>query len=756
MKRGGTHRIWANGRQLALSVLALCLATFISYKLHFNTPTVVLIYVVVALFQSLVGGFISSAIVSLLAAACLDYFFLPPVPAFGMSDPLDVAAFFAFLIVTQIIARVISKRREALRQSEERLRLAFKATNDAIWDIDLKSGSVSWNETYSTLYGRPAETSDSWQWWIDRIHPEDRERTVAGLRGAISSAGSSWTCEYRFQRVDGEWAYIYDRAFITRDTSGNARRVIGAMQDLTERKQAEAAFERHKDELRESEERFRNVADTAPLMIWTTGPDMGCTFVNKSWLAFAGGTLEQVLGNGWTANVHPDDLERRLATYQAAVDERRPVQLEYRKRRADGEYRWVLGSGVPRLGPDGRFMGYVGTLVDITDLKRSRDEDIARQKLESVGRLAAGIAHDFNNLLGGVLAQADLALAELSADANPREELNNIRSVALRGAGIVRQLMIYAGQESATPEPVDISCLIDDMRELLKVVVSKHALLTTELGDELPAVLANPAQLRQVVMNLVTNASEAIGAHDGKILIRTAHGTAGVKSQPSGSSEIVTLEVSDTGRGMSKDVQAKIFDAFFTTKPTGHGLGLAVVQRIVQGLGGTIQIESELGSGSTFRVLLPTGGEMAQRPRPASARLEPDRLNDYITILVVEDEPSIRRAVVSLLRIRGLRVVEAEDGNEALARIREYKNALSLIVLDVTLPGAPGNEVLVEARRVRSDVKVIVSSAFGQNVAEAVLPGMQIDSFLRKPYTIEDLVSLITLLLTTEDNNIRK
>jgi nitrogen-specific signal transduction histidine kinase/CheY-like chemotaxis protein len=395
-------------------------------------------------------------------------------------------------------------------------------------------------------------------------------------------------------------------------------------------------------------------------------------------------------------------------------------------------------------------MGYVGTVIDITELKRSRDEDIARQKLESVGGLAAGIAHDFNNLLGGVLAQAELALAELPAGAQAQEELNNIRGVAIRGGSIVRQLMIYAGQESAAPEPVDISFLIDDMRELLKVVVSKHAFLSTELGNELPAVLANPAQLRQVAMNLVTNASEALGEHDGKIVIRTAHGITDVKSQPSGSSEFVKLEVSDTGGGMSKDVQDKIFDAFFTTKPTGHGLGLAVVQRIIQGLGGTIQIDSELGKGTTFRILFPSAGEMAQRSRPSSDPVEWDRLNTDAIVLLVDDEPSIRQAMGSMLRMKGLRVVEASDGTEALACIRQYKDAISLIVLDVTLPGAPAHEVLEEARRVRSDVKVVVSSAYGQNTAEASLPGVRFDSFLRKPYSVEDLGSLVKRLVSPE------
>ena len=164
---------------------------------------------------------------------------------------------------------------EALRKSEERFRLATKATNDAIWDIDLKSGTVSWNDTYSVLYGRPPETSDSWQWWIDRIHPEDRERTVSHLRTAVASGASSWSSEYRFRRADDGWAHIYDRAYIARDASGNAWRVIGAMQDLTERKQAEAA-------VRESEERFRRVFEEGPLGLGLVGRDYRFLKVNNA------------------------------------------------------------------------------------------------------------------------------------------------------------------------------------------------------------------------------------------------------------------------------------------------------------------------------------------------------------------------------------------------------------------------------------------------------------------------------------------
>ena len=367
-----------------------------------------------------------------------------------------------------------------------------------------------------------------------------------------------------------------------------------------------------------------------------------------------------------------------------------------------------------------------------------------------MGTLAGGIAHDFNNLLGGVLAQADIALAELSAGVLPEEELNNIRGVAIRGAGIVRQLMIYAGQESVISEPVDLSRLIDDMRDLLQVVVSKHVVLKTEPGRDLPAVQANPAQLRQVVMNLVTNASEAIGELDGNIVIRTTRSEGGPDVPRADTGDWLELQVSDTGCGMNLDAQAKIFDPFFTTKSAGHGLGLAVVQRIVKGLGGVIQLESDPGRGSTFRILLPSLSGIAPPPLPASAHPTSQELHPAATVLLVEDEEALRLATAKMLRVRGFGVVEAADGTEALAAIRAHKDTVAVVLLDLTLPGAPSREVLAEARRVRSDIKVILTSAYGPNKLDQMFPQMETDAFIRKAYQLVELVALVQSFLDTD------
>ena len=305
---------------------------------------------------------------------------------------------------------------------------------------------------------------------------------------------------------------------------------------------------------RECEDRFRGMADTAPVMIWLSDPERRCTFLNKEWLSFTGRAMEQELGLGWTAGVHPDDLEHCLSAGAGAFDGHREFRIDYRLRRADGTYRLVLDHGVPRFEA-GDLAGFVGCCIDITDLKRAQEENLARQKLESVGRLAGGIAHDFNNLLGAVLAHAEVAAEEVASGLRPDEELHRIREVAIRGAEIVRQLMIYAGQESGTLDLVDVSMVVAEMLDLLNVSVSKHATVRTDREQGLGGVRANPPQLRQVVMNLVSNASDAIGERDGVIQVSAKRRTLTPDSRmdepavlPEG--DYVQLSVSDTGAGI--------------------------------------------------------------------------------------------------------------------------------------------------------------------------------------------------------------
>jgi PAS domain S-box-containing protein len=358
--------------------------------------------------------------------------------------------------------------------------------------------------------------------------------------------------------------------------------------------------------LRESEARFRTMADTAPVMIWISGPDKLATFFNRGWLVFTGRSMQQELGYGWASGVHADHRDHCLAGYSSSFDARRLWQMECQLRRADGEYRWILCSGAPRFAVDGAFDGYIVSGSDITDIKSAQEASLARQKLESLGVLAGGIAHDFNNLLGGIHANAELAQASEADGVFPGEAIQNIKAISVRASGIVRQLMIYAGHEGSNVELLDLSRLVGEMLDLIKISISKSAVLKIDLEKDLPAVLGNGPQIQQVVMNLVINASESLAGRDGVITVTTSLGTAGGMTTFSSAGlregRHVRLEVSDTGSGMSKEAQARIFDPFFTTKTTGRGLGLAVVQGVVRAHKGEIELASTPGQGTTFRV----------------------------------------------------------------------------------------------------------------------------------------------------------
>jgi PAS domain S-box-containing protein len=628
---------------------------------------------------------------------------------------------------------------DALRKSEERYRLATKATKDAIWDIDLVTGSVSWNDTYSTVYGRP-ENAGSWQFWIDHIHPEDRIRTLGEFHAALDGGASSWSGEYRFRRADGEWAYIYDRAYIARDEAGNARRVIGAMQDLTEKKQVEIA-------MRESEERFRRVFEEGPLGLALVAKDYRFEKVNSALCEMVGYPEEEFVQKTFADITHPEDVQTDLDLAERLFRREIPfyrIQKRYIKK--NGEIIWISLTASLILGPDGEPLHGLAMVEDITESKRNLEEAFARRKLESVGTLANGIAHDFNNLLGGVRAQAELALVELEAGSACKEELRAICEVAKRGSEIVRQLMIYAGKESEVIERVDLSKIVEEMLALLKVSMSKSAVLNADLARDLPAISAGAAQLRQVVMNLVMNASDAIGDRDGVIRVITRHVTAasGMASDSRLEGDYLLLEVSDTGCGMSRETQAKIFDPFYTTKTAGRGLGLAVVSGIVRHLGGEIRLTSELGQGSAFQVSLPCGETREEAAAYAmSAIEEPPHPSQRAALLVVEDEDVLRQAVSKTLRRHGFEVFEAADGSSAIDLLRANSDKIQAIFLDMTIPGASSREVVAEAANIRPDIRIVLTSAYGQEMFSDAMAVPQVRHFIRKPFQLAELVKTL-------------
>ncbi len=506
--------------------------------------------------------------------------------------------------------------------------------------------------------------------------------------------------------------------------------------------------------LRESEERFRRAFEEGPLGFAFVGKDHRILKANRALCQLLGYSETELLQLSFPEITHPDDVRADLEFAERLFRQEIPFyRMRKRYVKKNGEIIWVsLNATVIRDQKSESVYG-LGMVEDITDVKRAHEESLARQKWESLGVLVGGIAHDFNNLLGGILAGAELAEADMAANLSPREEIARIKAVANRGAEIVRTLMIYAGQDRASlVEPVDLARLVEEM-ELLKVSVSKQVDLQIELDKTLPAVRGNAAQIRQVVMNLVINASEAIGSKEGVIRLSTSL----VAGEPSSdvsdalylrTGDYVRLEVSDTGSGMTEEVSAKVFDPFFTTKFAGRGLGLAVVHGIVRAHGGAINLVSAPGRGATFQVLLPCTSIKPIEPLNADTGSQPAQSNEIGTILVVEDHEVLRLAVAKALRNRGYSVLDAGDGTAAMDLFLAHKDEIDAILLDVTIPGKSSREVFEEILRVRPNLKIVLTSAYSEETVAASFAAVRVTHFIRKPFKLAELAGLLRNILS--------
>ena len=472
--------------------------------------------------------------------------------------------------------------------------------------------------------------------------------------------------------------------------------------------------------MNESQEQFRIIADALPVMLWTTGPDKHCTFFNRYWLSFTGNTLENELARGWIGSVHPADVSRCAANYEAVFELREEFHFECRLRRADGEYRWMLATGAPQFSPGSVFAGYIGCCTDVSDVRLVRRRALIHKRLETIGHVAAGIAHDFNNLLATIVAYAEVALADQPSRGDSIT-VARIHAVAMRASEIVRELMVYAGHDDGEMTAVDLSVLVEEMLDLLNVSIAKQARVTTNLAIRPPTILAEVAELRELVMNLILNASEAVRTKGGEIHITTAPlvlaATDPNAELPAGT--YIQLEVADTGAGMSADVQARVFEPFFTTKASGKGLGLSVVRRIVRRYGGSIQCQSAPGEGARFVVLLPCSEANVGFHSVAEAGASGPPLTPGATLLVVEDEEGLRISVSALLRQQGIRVLDAGDGESAIETLQNHAHEIDAILLDLTLPGTPSDEVIAAAGRIRPYQFGELSRALGGLLAGA-------------------------------------
>jgi two-component system cell cycle sensor histidine kinase/response regulator CckA len=375
------------------------------------------------------------------------------------------------------------------------------------------------------------------------------------------------------------------------------------------------------------------------------------------------------------------------------------------------------------------------------------------QKLESLGVLAGGIAHDFNNILTSILGNAELALSELSQSAPGRENLLEITAAARRAAGLCRQMLAYSGRGRFVIELIDLGVLVEDTLGLLKSGISKKAVLNVDLKQNLPPVEGDASQLGQVIMNLVINASEAMGEQGGLISVSIGarecsaeHLSKTYAHDGSSPGLYLALQVSDTGGGMDAGTHARLFEPFFTTKFTGRGLGLAAVLGIVRGHKGALELETEPGKGTTFTVLLPASrNEVSTGLRKTDAPTADWQGRG--TVLLVDDEKALLTLGTSMLSRLGFAVLAAIDGQEALAMYREHMDEIALVLLDLTMPGMDGEEAFQALRALDPRVRVLMSSGYGEQDLATRFAGKGLAGFLPKPYTLAELAGRLQVAL---------
>ncbi|GFE62755.1 PAS domain-containing sensor histidine kinase [Geobacter sp. AOG2] len=544
-----------------------------------------------------------------------------------------------------------------------------------------------------------------------------------------------------------------------RTKTGDIRPMLVSLQLLElSGRQMVLAIHRDISELKEKSrtlELYRHALDNARDSIFLVGKDARFLYVNKAACETLGYTRDEFLAMH-VFDIDPDFPPEIWAKHWEEIKAHDALRIETSQRAKDGRL-IPVEIGIKLFWFEGVEYS-LSAARDLTERLRFEAERLHleqqllhAQKLESLGVLAGGIAHDFNNILMAILGNADLALMRINKESPAVDNLHRIEEAAARAADLAKQMLAYSGKGKFVVEHIHLNRLLEDMLHMLEVSISKKAVLRLNLNPSLPTVEADATQMRQIIMNLVINASEAIGDKSGVIAITTGcmdcdkgylkdvwldeNITAGL---------YVYLEIADTGCGMSKDTLAKIFDPFYTTKFTGRGLGMAAVMGIVRSHKGAIKVYSELDKGTSFKILLPASGKPAELFNHEGSH-STDQWRGGGTVLLVDDEETVRGIGKAMLQELGFEVITANDGREAVEAFKAAPG-IAFVILDLTMPHMDGEQCFRELRRLNPGVKVIMSSGFSEHEVNQKFAGKGVAGFIQKPYRLSALREAIKAL----------
>jgi len=657
------------------------------------------------------------------------------------------------------VARDMTRRRQAekdLRKSETLLNRAQRIASTGYSEWDLQHGTLAWSEQTFRIFGRSAsEYTPNEARFVDSIHPEDRVQVRASMDQAAAT-GEPYVCHYRIVRPDDEIRHIREQGEASeRDPDHAPLRILATLQDVTE-------LRRMEEDLRRSESLLRQVTESIEdvFRLDDLEKDGRTVYVSPAFETVWGLPPEALYRDplAFLEGVHPEDRTRVATAFARRADEE--YDQTYRVIRPDGGLRWVRDRAYPVRDPSGKVYRIAGVASDITDLKVAEQgkenallELAQTRKLEAVGLLAGGIAHDFNNLLTSISGFSQLALLKLDDASEAAADLRTVCESADRAAGLTRQLLAFSRKQPLATSVLNLNDSVHSLAEMLGRIIGERVRVVTELETRLRLVEGDPVNIDQVVMNLSINARDAM-PQGGQLILRTANRTVREADLPdlppdARAGEFVAVEVADTGEGMDAETVARVFDPFFTTKQSGKGtgLGLSVVYGVARQHGGWVEVDSTPGVGTTFRILIPVARAGA---RPEAEDTVPE--TDVAApggghILLVEDDPSLRRFATTALTGQGYRVTAVGSVREATEVLADAAASVALVFADVILGDGSGIQLAEQVFASHPNLPVLLSSGYPDDDERCGAIREQGIPFLQKPYALNLLLDTVADLI---------
>ncbi len=644
-----------------------------------------------------------------------------------------------------------------LRETEQRLRLANRATNDAIWDWDLVRDHITWNDAIETAYGhRLADIEPSRGWWIDHVHPDDRARIDASIHAVIDHDGTDWSDDYRFRCDDGSYADVRDRGFVLRDDGGRPIRLIGAMLDLSEHKGVERALRTEATGL------ARQVAEgeAENERMWEASPDLMVVLdnvgvfrrVNPAWTALLGYAPDELVGRHVNEFVLPENHSETIAAYEEAAGGNE-ISAFNGYRHKDGSVRlisWVAAPSGGMIYATGRD---VTAEVEGRETLRQTEEALRQsQKVEAIGQLTGGVAHDFNNLLTVIRGSVDLLRRPGLSDDKRLRYVDAIADTADRATKLTSQLLSFARRQTLQPQVFDAAANVGSLQGMLRTLTGSRIRIEYEFPDQPALVLTDPSQFDTAIVNMAVNARDAMNG-EGRLSLAVgiADELPALRNHPPVRGRFVAISIADTGVGIPADRVEDIFEPFFTTKGVGHGtgLGLSQVFGFAKQSDGDVAVESEVGRGTKFTLYLP----LAHQDRVASETHErpPPPLKVDACILVVEDNQEVGVFATQALGELGLRSHWVADADAAIAELETGADRYDVVFTDVVMPGRSGIELAEEIVGSYPGLPVILTSGYSHILAQEGTRGFEL---LQKPYSVAELANVLARVMARSEPGI--